>query len=440
MTKLTVKNFSCIKSAEIELGDLTVLIGPQASGKSVISKLIYFANDVLQKQYTFLEYEAPFDEFVHALEDDFLKLFPSTAWRRGKFEIEFEAGPYTFSATGTRRGGNSKPGKDKITVTLSNFLRQRYERFLRSFANQKRKSAKKDSTATLDFQFYWRLRDSDEKALRAELGGNYAGYQLFIPAGRSFFTSIGKAVAAFERSGMLDPITVEFGRTFASMRDRSSAHFFRSSIPKNVQNLRRTLMQQFFGGTIEFGRDEEFVSTSDGRKIPFSVLSSGQQELLPLWMVIDEFSHLVEFPVVAFIEEPEAHLFPAAQSEITQYLASFAALGRSPRKLLITTHSPYVLSSVNNLLKAGELANRFPEASSQIEKIIPKNSWLNYNRVRGYALVNGETEDICREGLLDGDYIDSVSGTIASEFSRLLEIESTACASQNASRKKLRRK
>jgi AAA15 family ATPase/GTPase len=42
MRKLTVKNFSVIKEAELEFGKITVLIGPQASGKSLLCKLAYF--------------------------------------------------------------------------------------------------------------------------------------------------------------------------------------------------------------------------------------------------------------------------------------------------------------------------------------------------------------------------------------------------------------
>ena len=42
MRKLTVKNFSVIKEAELEFGKITVLIGPQASGKSLLCKLAFF--------------------------------------------------------------------------------------------------------------------------------------------------------------------------------------------------------------------------------------------------------------------------------------------------------------------------------------------------------------------------------------------------------------
>lgn len=35
MTKLKVENFGPIKSVDVSLGDLNILIGPQASGKSL---------------------------------------------------------------------------------------------------------------------------------------------------------------------------------------------------------------------------------------------------------------------------------------------------------------------------------------------------------------------------------------------------------------------
>ena len=39
---LEVENFSVIKKARLEFGRITVLIGPQASGKSLLCKLAYF--------------------------------------------------------------------------------------------------------------------------------------------------------------------------------------------------------------------------------------------------------------------------------------------------------------------------------------------------------------------------------------------------------------
>ena len=50
MRKLTVKNFSVIKDATLEFGKITVLIGPQASGKSLLCKLAYFFEQVVPER------------------------------------------------------------------------------------------------------------------------------------------------------------------------------------------------------------------------------------------------------------------------------------------------------------------------------------------------------------------------------------------------------
>jgi ABC-type multidrug transport system ATPase subunit len=141
-------------------------------------------------------------------------------------------------------------------------------------------------------------------------------------------------------------------------------------------------------------------------------------------MVIDGIFEVRTDPSLIFIEEPEAHLFPSAQADITNYLASLAADQKRRQKILITTHSPYVLANINNLLKAGSLVATLPHSARQeIDKIVPKASWLNSDRIRAYALKDGKAESICKDGLIDADYLDEVSGQIASQFSALLEIE-----------------
>ncbi len=40
--KIIIKNFGPLKQLELDLKEIMVFIGPQASGKSTIAKLIYF--------------------------------------------------------------------------------------------------------------------------------------------------------------------------------------------------------------------------------------------------------------------------------------------------------------------------------------------------------------------------------------------------------------
>ena len=53
-----------------------------------------------------------------------------------------------------------------------------------------------------------------------------------------------------------------------------------------------------------------------------------------------------------FIEEPEAHLHPAAQTKMAEILA---AMVRAGIRVVITTHSDWMLSSIANIVRRGEL-------------------------------------------------------------------------------------
>jgi hypothetical protein len=317
MATLSIKQFSCVDEAELDLSQLTVLIGPQATGKSVISKLIYFFYDILNRQYRELDDSQTLDQFSNLIADDFKKWFPPSAWGPHKFEISFRAGPYFVKII--RKGPKRKVMEtETISVNFSPWFRDSYERVLKQV--DERPNGRKQPDLPLDD--FWRLRVAARKQYEIDLKADYVAWQLFVPAGRSFFTSVGKAIAAFEYSGMLDPLTVRFGRFFAGIRDNRQRRTPPGRRPtENQQRNRQEMMKKLFGGNITFSRDQEDVISDDGRKIPFASLSSGQQELLPLWLSI-EYAQEGASNSMVYIEEPEAHLFPTAQSQIVEFLAS----------------------------------------------------------------------------------------------------------------------
>lgn len=421
MTTLRIKDFSCVDEAELHLSQLTVLIGPQASGKSVITKLVYFFYDILSRQFRALEDEESLESFRTASSNEFKKWFPPSAWGPKKFEISFSATPFFVKIT---RSGAKKKNMDSenIRIVFSPWFEKQYANTLRS-TQELHNSAPETRTRNLvGLQDFWRIRSAAVKNIEQDLGKNYVSWQLFVPAGRSFFTSVGKAIAAFEYSGMLDPLTVQFGRFFATIRDHRRGLVYSTHRPsESTQRNRNEMMKKLFGGNITFKSQQEYVESEDGRKIPFSSLSSGQQELLPLWLSL-EFAQEAEQKNIIYIEEPEAHLFPAAQSQIVEFLAS--VVSESGPKMVITTHSPYVLTQINILLKAGILAEELPGLSTQINSVINRRSWLKRSSTVAYAIVGKRLIRITdEEGLLDGEYLDEVSGHLAREFSSLLEIE-----------------
>ncbi|MEZ2145937.1 AAA family ATPase [Bradyrhizobium sp. DN5] len=419
MASLKIRNFSCVDEAHLELAQLTVLIGPQASGKSVISKLIYFFQDILSRQFLDFEEDETLEEFRTSVADDFRKWFPPSAWGLKKFEITFQAGQYFVKITRAATRKNVVEN-DNIRVNFSPWFEKEFEHAKALFTQRNKAPKQRD----FSFEDTWRIRAATRKRLQDALKDDFAEWQLFVPAGRSFFTSVGKAMAAFEYSGMIDPLTVRFGRFFASARDerRGSRMVRRGSKPsEQQQRIRDEMMKELFGGNITFGRNQEYVVSDDGRKIPFASLSSGQQELLPLWLAI-EFAQEGLPNSMVYIEEPEAHLFPTAQSQVVEFLASVIAENNA--KMVVTTHSPYVLTQINTLLKAGQLAQQFPEARAEISKIVRERNWLKPNSTVAYAIARRRVIQITDdEGLLVGDYLDEVSGYLDRDFSSLLEIE-----------------
>jgi hypothetical protein len=201
----------------------------------------------------------------------------------------------------------------------------------------------------------------------------------------------------------------------------------RPALTEPPGSLEAKLTEELFGGKIRVERDKEYLETPDGRRIPFSALSSGQQELLPLLVILgwvrpgrtqkDSDRRLI------YIEEPEAHLFPSAQSILIAGLAGLVGSSRDKIDMILTTHSPYVLAKINNLIKAGTLGKR-ETIANRVNSVVPKRAWLQPGSVSGYAIVDRKLCSIVDDdGLLNADYLDDVSGDIAREFSTLLEIE-----------------
>ena len=132
--------------------------------------------------------------------------------------------------------------------------------------------------------------------------------------------------------------------------------------------------------------------------------SSGQQEATPLLMAISQFPDLGR---TLIIEEPEAHLFPSAQVKVLDYLVRQSV--RHGTSVLFTTHSPYMLSALNNCLIRSK-ANMDPS--------------LQVDQVRAYSLSDGYSKNLLDEEtkLISADYIDSVSEDIARKFEAALEV------------------
>lgn len=101
-----------------------------------------------------------------------------------------------------------------------------------------------------------------------------------------------------------------------------------------------------------------------GRKeeIPLIQTSSMVSELAPVVLYL---RHVVQPGDVLIIEEPESHLHPGMQAAFTRQLA---AMVRAGVRVIITTHSGYVLEELANLVRMSELpASQRADLEGEVE-------------------------------------------------------------------------
>ena len=114
--------------------------------------------------------------------------------------------------------------------------------------------------------------------------------------------------------------------------------------------------------------------------------STGQQNIIRILQ--DMFMNVLYNEVIfRVIEEPEAHLHPMAQKHLMHIITLMRNHINS--QIVITTHSPYLLAVLKNLLTAGQLSEKEPEAAAEMEALTPKLCWLNPDDVEVYHLKDG---------------------------------------------------
>jgi ABC-type polar amino acid transport system ATPase subunit len=350
--KLVIKNFGAIKDATINVTDFTVLTGAQSSGKSTIAKLIYF----------FQSTTAPIVE----IDDNFRLLFDQALFNDDT-HIEYT--------------------DDHKHITFSN---------LQFVAEQ--------DTILLENPFY-------------------------IPAGRSIMTLLGEQLASFYlllddgQKNTLDLCLRKYIDSIILMRPefknglRSLKRFNLPMWEKQEARLdfAKKLIESFIQGEYRYWNGVETLTLANGRSLPVSSISSGQQD--SLWLLNILFYYMLKGNNKFFIiEEPESSLFPEWQKKIVEFISLVHSAGFP---MLITTHSPYVLAAINNIRYATNLR----EKGKKVDHIIPKE-YAIYNLSASF-INDGYTTNIIDDETdqLDNQYLDEISIPLSDDFYALMDIE-----------------
>lgn len=431
MSRILIKNLGPIEIFEQDVNEkLMILIGEQASGKSTIAKTIFFCKSISDefKQYVInqdniipLDHQTPYTGFMKVLRTKFVEFFGTTKHME-PFSIQY------YFDNGENVSIKWKAGY--ANVLFSKKLRSECEQLIQKlseyYANL---SLPNDFLSGIDFAIWSTQKEDINKMINQEIshifGQEYTS--IFVPAGRSML-STNSEFFHMSTPNKYDVIMNDFIERIRALQNQysqrlediiedkkkfSSENINFASVNKATALVRRILKGEYIND--KFG---EKIYYSDDKFVKLIQASSGQQE--SLWIVLLIFSIILNNQkVYMVIEEPEAHLFPTAQNDILELIMLMINVTSS--QVIITTHSPYILSSANLLMYSSYVEGKNKENSD----IIDYDYRINEKNVSAYMLKNHVAIDIMDRdtNMIEAEKIDSISEIINSNLDKLLQRE-----------------
>jgi predicted ATPase len=432
MQKITIKNFGPILDIDLSVKDFLIFIGPQASGKSTISKAVYFfkslRDDLIKYAFDSVEkgsVDKPLSTFSKSIRKKFLEFWGPTRHPDNIF-LQYDYRTEIYATITLEKGhGYVTPGFSPLFKKGFTNIIHEMERFIEE--KKKRDPTFLTSSELLALEsekrsFYKKIEKSANELFDEDKD------LVFIPAGRSLLATLS------EQLQYIHPHKLDYLMRAFVDRINNSKSLFNKSLPQlvtekkkltqdkiafNTVDMARKMIEKILKGSYRFDREGEKLYIDDHKYTKLNFSSSGQQE--SIWILLLIFLIILENKkVFMVIEEPEAHLYPEAQKEIVDLIALLT--NHTDNQTIITTHSPYILASLNNLIYAKKIGDKTPKDVK--EKMNPK-LWLDKKKMGTYFIDKGGFSDIMDEelDLIKTEAIDSASAIINDDYEFLFNLD-----------------
>ncbi len=410
MSKIRIKNFGPIKEGcldddgWLDVKKVTVFIGNQGSGKSTVAKLIsmftWFEKALVRGDYKAKQLERQYlkDTYFiyHRLDGYFSKEVNNPTlvdYWGDAFRIRLEHERLKITENNT----NGYPLPQIMYVPAE-----------RNFLAHVKDSGAIDltSNALKDFAFEYRnalnhmIGPLQLPINNAEIEYHKRDERLFLK-GKDYSLDISEASSGFQSLVPMYLVTWFLAKSIKAQSGRSNS-------------LTGDEMERFKQGVSSIWENKSL--TEEQRRVALSVLAS-------------------KFNKSAFInivEEPEQNLFPTSQWEILKSLLEFNNMNEG-NKLIMTTHSPYIVNYLNIAVQGHNLKEKIAEhpASNQLMErlshIIPLSALCAPDDLVVYQLDenNGTIKKLANfEGVItDKNYLNQIIRQGNELFDSLLEIE-----------------
>ena len=431
MQRIEIKNFGPIKELNLDIKDFSLLIGPQASGKSTIAKTIFFfksLNDELVKYFIESidknDFSKSIGTYAKSIRKQYLDYFGASTHLDGLHLKYYYTETVWISIT-------IETNHKYITPIFSKIFSEEFNTLVKEAINFSDSIGQRNPSLLTSKDLI--QLDSDKRKFVSNIKSKCNSvFQedrelMFIPAGRSLLATLSDQLQFinprnldFLMRSFLDKINIVRPIFNKSLGDiiKERRLLTQYDIDYNKTKLAEDIISKILKGKYQYDKDGEKIFFDTNRYVKLNFSSSGQQE--SLWILLLLFIIILEKQnVFIVIEEPEAHLFPEAQKEISNLIALMSNVENS--QVIITTHSPYILASINNLI----LANKVGSENAKVADRINQNLWIRSDKVYAALVANGQAKEIIDSELniIQQEKIDSVSSTINHEFDFLFQFE-----------------
>ena len=340
MSNITIRNFGAIKEhrAPIEIKKVTFFIGNQGSGKSTVAKLI--ATFMWIEKALFKEsYNPQWFEKNNTFKDLFLSYHRLENYLKENTYIQYIGS--AFSITYTK--GQLSFEKKEMSYALPQLMYVPSERNFISYMKSMRE-LKVASAALNDFLAAYTYAKEKVTEMPLPINKSYLLYDknrdtLYVK-GDDYRVQLSEASSGFQS---LVPLFLVSDYLVNSVKNKTE--------PMSIEERKRFEKQ-----IKEIYANPHF--TEEQRRSAANALS-------------ERFN---KTSFVNIVEEPEQNLFPPSQRDM---LYSLLKINNEipANKLIITTHSPYLVNYVSVSVEAGKLKQGvIAEKGGQLSKIVPINA------------------------------------------------------------------
>ena len=218
----------------------------------------------------------------------------------------------------------------------------------------------------------------------------------------------------------------EDGKDYIQLPDgRSMTAFFASSGIQSVMPLdvMANYIIDLVGQTVRFSKQDllnklmEMLDAEDGSKIDLSAFSEEKVSTMRTRMKYQSAQ--------LFVEEPEQNLYPDAQKQLVLNLVrsikKAQAKGEQHSSLVMTTHSPYILSVINVLIAEAGAVEKRPD-DARIKALVDDDTLLQLSEYSAYHIdKNGVFQNIKEADIpmFSGIELDEVSDWVNEKIDKL---------------------